>query len=243
MFVVLAVGFLLAAICFHFLTDELKIRNHAGNTFSGLIRNPSLWLTATLFACAAGANLGVFSVIPLYLTKELSLSIGFANSLLGISRIGTIVVALSAGLFVDRINLKKTMFGFSLATGLLTVLVGIAPVRYLGPLLFMQAAAGTGVFPLSLVAIARMFNREQRSMATSLVMIAGIIFGGGATPYLLGLSGDLMSFKFGIVALGLLVMLLSPLILAVKKFNYRADLPEEPQTYPQEERSEVSPAL
>jgi MFS family permease len=160
----------------------------------------------------AAATLGVYSVVPVYLTKELSLSIGFANRVLGVSRIGTIAVALSAGFFVDRINFQKTMFGFSFATGLLTILVGLAPVGYEGTLLFFQTAAATGVFPLALVAVARMFNREQRNMATSLIVISIIIFGGGATPYLLGLSGDLISFGFGIVALGALVILLSPLI-------------------------------
>jgi MFS transporter, NNP family, nitrate/nitrite transporter len=219
MFVVLAVGFLVAAICFHFLTDELKITNRRGNAFGSLAGNPSLWLIAVIFACAAAASLGVYSVVPVYLTKELSLSIGFANRVLGVSRIGTIAVALSAGLFVDRINLQKSLFGFGLATGLLTVFVGLAPVRYVGAILFFQAAAATGVFPLALVAVARRFDREQRSMATSLVMISSIIFGGGAAPYLLGLSGDLISFRFGIVALGALVILLSPLILAMKKSN------------------------
>jgi MFS transporter, NNP family, nitrate/nitrite transporter len=219
MFVVLAGGFLVAAICFYFMTDELKIRSHERGAFGGLVGDPSLWLIGTVFACAAGANLGVYSVVPLYLTKELSLGIGYANSVLGVSRIGSLAVALSAGLFVDRVNLKKTMFGFSLATGLFTVALGLAPGRYVGTLLFFQAAAATGVFPLSLVALARKFNREQRSMATSLVMVSGIVFGGGAAPYLLGLSGDLVSFEFGIVALGLLVILLSPLILAMGKVS------------------------
>ena len=102
---------------------------------------------------------------------------------------------------------------------LATVLVGMAPVRYLGVLLFFQAAAATGIFPLTLVAVARRFNREQRSMATSLIMMSSIIFGGGAAPYLLGLSGDLIGFRFGIVALGALVILLSPLILIMKNSN------------------------
>jgi NNP family nitrate/nitrite transporter-like MFS transporter len=217
MFVVLAVWFLVAAICFYFFADEVRFRNHTRHVVWDIAGNRSLWLIAIVFACAAGASLGVYSVVPVYLTKELSLTIGFANSVLGVSRIGTIAVALSAGLFVDRINLKKTIFGFCLATGLLTVLVGLAPVRYIGVFLFFQASAATGVFPLSIVAVARMFNREQRSMATSLIMVMSIIFGGGAAPYLLGLSGDLISFRFGIVALGALVILLSPLILAVKK--------------------------
>jgi MFS family permease len=125
-------------------------------------------------------------------------------------------VALSAGLFVDRINLKKAIFGFILAAGLLTVFVGLAPVRHIGVLLFCQAAAATGVFPLTLVAVARRFGKEQRSMATSLVMVASIIFGGGAAPYLLGLSGDHLSFRFGIIGLGAMVVLLSPLILGMK---------------------------
>jgi len=126
-------------------------------------------------------------------------------------------VALSAGLFVDRVNLRKALFCFVLATGFLTIAVGLAPVRFIAALLFFQAAAAAGVFPLSLVAVTRMFDREQRSMATSIVMVFSIIFGGGAAPYLLGLSGDRISFRFGIVTLGAVVILLSPLILAMKK--------------------------
>jgi fucose permease len=50
-------------------------------------------------------------------------------------------------------------------------------------------------------------------MATSLVMIASSTCGGGVMPYLLGLSGDLISFRFGISVLGVFVVLSSLLLL------------------------------
>ena len=43
-----------------------------------------------------------------------------------------------------------------------------------------------------------------------------MILGWGITPYLLGLSGDYLSFKFGIVVLGISVILSSGLVLLLK---------------------------
>ena len=56
----------------------------------------------------AGACLGVYFVVPLYLTKELSLDIAYANKIFGISRIGGVFVAIMAGFIVDRFGVKKT---------------------------------------------------------------------------------------------------------------------------------------
>jgi hypothetical protein len=42
--------------------------------------------------------------------------------------------------------------------------------------------------------------------ATSLVLTIAAIFGSGVISYLLGLSGDLISFRFGISVLGVFVL-------------------------------------
>ena len=212
-FEVFAVIFLVSAIIFYCISDEVKIRHSEEKTlFGDLIRKQSLWIIGIVVLFSAGANMGIYLITPLYLTKELSLSIGYAGTILGISRFGAIGVAILCGFLVDKINLRKIMFVMVLVTGILTVLIGIAPVRFIGIVFLFQALFVTGIFPLSFVLIASTFSRETRSMATSLIMTIVVIFGGGVIPYLLGLSGDLISFRFGISVLGVFVILSSWLL-------------------------------
>jgi MFS family permease len=213
-FEIFAVIFLASALVFFFVSDEVKVR-HSGKKlpFSDLIRKRSLWTIGVIVIFGAGANMGIYQITPLYLTKELLLSIDYANTILSISRFGGIGVAILCGFLADKISLRKIMFIMVLVTGILTVLIGIAPVRFVVVVFLLQAFFVTGVFPLAFVLIAKTFNRETRTMATSLVLTAATIFGSGVMSYLLGLSGDLISFRFGISVLGILVILSSWLLL------------------------------
>ncbi|NLW34190.1 MFS transporter [Syntrophorhabdus aromaticivorans] len=218
-FTVFGVIFALAAITFCFASDELKIAGARRVMAGDLIRTRALWIMAILWIFAAGANLGVYFVVPLYLTKELSLSIEYANTVFGISRLGGVVVAISVGFLVDRFSLRKIMCFIMLATGILTILVARGPARSIGLFLFLQASFVTGFFPVGLVCISRMFARETRGMATGLILTIGVTFGWGIIPYLLGLSGDNLSFRFGILLLGLTVMMSSGLTFLLKELK------------------------
>ena len=68
-----------------------------------------------------------------------------------------------------------------------------------------------GFFPVGLVAVSRMFSAEERSLATGIMTTFGVIFGLGLIPYLLGLSGDLVGFRWGIYFLGICVIMASAL--------------------------------
>ena len=204
-FAVFAVVFLICAIAFPFLIDEVKVKYSHKAVFMDTVKMKSLWILAVLWVLAAGATLGVYFMFPLYLTKELSMSIEYANAILGISRIGPVIVAVASGFLIDRINLQKAMFYMMLTTGVLTVLLGVVSGRLLGILLFLQAISIIGFFPVGLVCIARIFNSERRSMATGIVMTVSTVFGSGLIPYLLGISGDYLSFKLGFVLLGIMV--------------------------------------
>ena len=157
----------------------------------------------------AGSNLGIYAITPLYLTKELGLSIDYANTILGISRLVSIGVAIACGFLVDRFSLRNMMFLMMLITGIFTVLMGLSPVKYTGVLLFFQAFFVTGFFPIGLVGIARTFDREMRGLATGIILASSFFIGGGVVPWLLGVSGDLYSFRLGITVLGVLTMLAS----------------------------------
>jgi NNP family nitrate/nitrite transporter-like MFS transporter len=214
MFEVFAVIFLVSALVFYCVCDEVKVRHsEAKAPFGDLIKRRSLWIIGIVVLFGAGANMGIYQITPLYLTKELLLSIDYANTILSISRFGGIGVAILCGFLADKISLRKIMFIIVLITGILTVLIGIAPVRFVVIVFLLQALFVTGIFPLSFVLIARTFSRETRGMATSLVLTIATIFGIGVTPYLLGLSGDLISFRFGISVLGVCVLSSSWLLL------------------------------
>lgn len=218
-FEVFAVVFLISAIAFYLIGDEVKFRHSQKIVISNLIKKRYLWIMGILWTFSAGATLGIYFVIPLYLTKELSFSIEYANTILGISRVGGIGISILAGFFIDKINLRKGIFIMMLIAGILTVLIGSAPVRFIGILLFLQTICLTGFFPAGTVSIARMFSRETRGMAAGIIFTISVMLGGGLMPYLLGLSGDHLGFRFGFFVLGILLSLSSLLTFSLKELK------------------------
>jgi MFS family permease len=111
------------------------------------------------------------------------------------------------------------LFSVFLLSGILTFLTGVAPVRYIGFCLFFLSLFVTFFFPVGLVALTKVFDKETRSMAIGIVLACSVAFGGGLIPFLLGFAGDLLSFRFGISVLGVLVGLSSLLILSMKELK------------------------
>jgi MFS transporter, NNP family, nitrate/nitrite transporter len=218
-FIVLACSYLVCSTIFWFVSTEVKVTNPPKAVFISIIKIRSLWLMSVIWIFSAGANLGIYSIVPLYLTKELHMDIGYANTILGISRLGAVVVAIACGFLIDRFNLRRIMFLVMIITSVLTVLMGLVSVRYIGIVLFLQAFFVTAFFPVGLVAMAKTFNREMRSLATGIIVAISIVFGGGIIPYLLGISGDMVSFRLGITILGIFVALSSTLIFHLKELE------------------------
>ena len=174
---------------------------------------------SVVWVFAASTSLGIYSVIPLYLTKELHMDIGYANTIFAISRLGGFVVAISSGFLVSRFSVQKIMVTILAISGIFTVFVALSGIRFVGIALFLQASFIYGFFPAGLIAISRMFEIDVRSMATGFILGCGIVIGWGVTPYLLGLSGDLLSFKFGIFMLGVATIMASGLVFLLKELH------------------------
>jgi MFS transporter, NNP family, nitrate/nitrite transporter len=215
-FGILGVALLMVAILFSLKGEELKVNQPHKAVFKGLVTKKSLWVMVIIMSAMMGANLGIYYILPLYLTKELFLSIGYANTLLGISRLGGVGVAILCGFLVDRFSLRKITFIMIIVSGVLTILLGMASASTIGIILFLQAIFISGIPPLLWVCMARLFDRETLSMAVGFIMPLSILFGTGLIPYLLGLSGDLFSFGFGIIMLGVLFTLISWLALSLR---------------------------
>jgi NNP family nitrate/nitrite transporter-like MFS transporter len=218
-FMVLACIYLICSVVFCFVSSEVKVSNPPKTVFSDLIKIKSLWLMTAIWVFAASAHLGIYCVVPIYLTKELQLNIGYANTTLGFSRLGAIGMSIACAFLMARFNLRKIMFVGTIITGGFTVLLGLVSVRYIGIVLFLQASFVAALFPVGLVAIAKIFSREMRSLATGIIVAVSIVSGGGITPYLLGVSGDTISFRLGITILGIFIALSSRLILNLKELK------------------------
>ena len=145
-FVVFAGVLLACSLVFSAAAVETKITGTPKAVVKKIVSTRSLWVMAILWFFAMGANYGIYSIVPLYLTKELHLTIGYANTLLGLSRLGGVGVAIACGFLIDRFDLRKLMFLVMSVTGVLAVVVGLASVKYIGIALFLQASFVTGFF-------------------------------------------------------------------------------------------------
>ena len=211
--------FVICMIALHFLVQEVQPYEAKKGSLSGLLRDSSLWLMGIIWIFMAGAYVGFYFILPLYLVKEVSLDLQKANSIFGFSRLGGVLVQVSIGFLVSRFSLKKIMFTFMLLSGIFTMLLTVHDLAWLKIFLFAQASFNMGFFPIALIAISRMFDRETRGAATGFIITLGVVCGNGVIPYLLGLSGDLISFRFGIFILGLLGVLSSGLVCFLKRLR------------------------
>lgn len=211
--------FVFVAIMFCLLFHELKVDRVTKAVFSKFIRRKALWVLSIIWVFAASTSIGVYYITPLFLTKELYLDIGYANTIFGVSRLGGFVVAISSGFLVSRFSIRTIMISILIISGASTAFVALAGVGFIGLALFLQASFIYGFFPAGLIAISRIFDMNVRGLATGFIFGFGVIIGWGVTPYLLGLSGDHLSFRFGIMMLGIMVMLSSGLVLFLNELR------------------------
>ncbi len=215
-FYVFAVASVILGVLFLLFVKEVKAGQTTKARFGDLLKRPSLWVLGMLWAIGTGAFMGVYQVTPLYFTKELSFSTQYANTIFGLSRIGGVIFGVTMGFAADRFNLKKSMFIVLCLTGVFTMLIGHANLTIVQISLFLQGTVVMGFFSIGLMAISRMFRLEERSIAAGLVATMGAVLGSGVLPYLFGLAGDHLTFRFGMRAFGALVVLGSGLVWFLK---------------------------
>jgi MFS family permease len=211
-FYVFAASYVLAGAVFLLLANEVKVEKKLTGSFNTLVRTRTVWIMAAMWMCASGAFWGVYQVTPLYFTKELMLDPHYANTIFGFSRLGGVCFGITMGFIVDRFNLKKSMFVVMFLTGLFTIFIGYKSLTVIKIAMFLQGTAITGFFAIGLMVISRAFTLEERGMAAGLVTTVGSVLGSSLLPYLFGLAGDHLSFRFAMLIFGVVVVLASSLV-------------------------------
>ena len=203
----IGIGSIVAAVFFIFWGRGGAFLGEApdSKTLRSILVEPSFWMMIVLFSLGIGASFGVYSMIPLYLVSEKGMERTWANTLLGLSRIPTLVIVLLSGWVTDRLGAKQTLRAIFLANGLTTMILGVVSGSWIVILLFIQPMIATCFFPAGFAALSRMGSPRIKNVAISFTASLGILLGGGAIPAGIGLIGELGSFSLGFILLGALL--------------------------------------
>ena len=199
-----------------FIVGVTFARFGKGGAFSGeipstktlrvLLTCPSFWIMMALFGMAIGATIGVYTMLPLYLVTERGLERGWANTLIGLSRIAGLGVVFLAGWATDQLGPRRALGGVFLATGVATVLLGMSRGGWIIPVLFLQPVLAGCFFPPGFAALSKIGPPQVRNVAVSLTIPVAFLLGAGAIPAGIGIMGEGGSFPLGIMLVGLLLM-------------------------------------
>jgi NNP family nitrate/nitrite transporter-like MFS transporter len=177
-----------------------------------LIGRPAFWIMVVLFALAIGSSMGIYSMMPIYLVAERGIDRELANMLIGLSRIPLLVLGLAAGWISDRIGPKPTITVAILFIGLMTILLGVLPGRWVMLMVFLHPMLTVSFFPAGFTILSRIVPPRARNLSVSVTMLISYLIGAGFLPVILGIFGDKGAFGTAFILMGSL-MLLSVLLL------------------------------
>ncbi|MBW1958033.1 MAG: MFS transporter [Deltaproteobacteria bacterium] len=188
-----------------------------GGNFSGeapnfssikkILEIPAFWILIVLFSLAITSTLGIYNMLPLYLVTEHGMSLDWANSLVGTSRISTLGMAFLGGWATDRFGSKPIMIGVFFVTGILTVLIGMVSTYWIAAVVFLQPVLAVCFYPAGFAALSTISTPENRNMAISLTIPVAFVLGGGVVPALIGIMADNGYFSWGITLSGAMIMM------------------------------------
>lgn len=178
----------------------------ASEAFLTLVRSPQLWGIIALFGLGVSSTIGVYAMLPLYLVNERHMEQSWSNTLIALSRSYGPVLGLTGGWVSDRVGPKRVMVASLVFTGIVTLLLGILPVRWLDGAIFLQPLLAVWFFPAIFAALAVITPTATRHLAVALTVPFGSVIGAGAIPTFIGMAGDAGSFALGFVVSGSLMV-------------------------------------
>jgi MFS transporter, NNP family, nitrate/nitrite transporter len=176
------------------------------STLRIILKEPSFWAMMALFSLGIGGTFGMFAMFPLYLVSEKGMDQAWANTLVGLSRISPVGVAILSGWVTDRLGPKRTLKVIFLANGIAVMLLGAASESWIVLLIFLQPMLASSFFPPGFAALSRIGGPQFKSIAVSLTMPVSFLLGGGAIPAMIGFIGEVRSFSIGFIILGGLLL-------------------------------------
>ena len=204
--VLVSIGAVMLAAAFGF------VRFGRGGSFRGnppgiaackdFFTDPAFWIMTMLFGLGISSTLGVYTMLPLYLVNEHGWDRELANTMVSLSRISGLFMALVGGWASDHFGPRKVLIMVLLLTGSVTILMGAASNRWVLATVFLQPLLAVCFFPAGFAALASVGPADSRNLAVSLAIPIAFLLGGGIVPAFIGHMGDAMSFSTGIMLVG-----------------------------------------
>jgi NNP family nitrate/nitrite transporter-like MFS transporter len=171
-----------------------------------IFANPAFWIMVILFSLGISSTLGVYTMLPLYLVTDHGMDRNWANTLIALSRIAGVGMALAGGWATDRFGPQRILRIVFVLTGMLTVFIGLASPTWVAAAVFVQPIMAVCFFPAGFAALSMVSSASDRNLTVSLTIPIASLIGGGAAPALIGFVGDVHSFGWGIAMVGGLIM-------------------------------------
>lgn len=167
-----------------------------------IFSKPVFWILVVLFSLGISSTLGLYTMLPLYLVTEHGMERNWANTLIALSRVVGVGMALIGGWVTDRFGPKRILMIVFLITGLMTIFIGLASTSWIAVCVFIQPLLAVCFFPAGLAALSLVSSEKERNIVVSLTVPIAFLVGGGAVPTLIGFIGDVSTFAWGIVLIG-----------------------------------------
>ena len=192
---------------FKFPTGTYRGEPPTLRNMSFIASRSAFWLMLILFILCIGANVGVYSMLPIYMQAERGLDQASTNFLLSASRIAALISPFAAGWSVHRYGPRAVLAIVIPLAGIATALLGLAGNSWLWLPLFVQSPLISAFFPPAFAALTAITAARYRNLIIGLIMPVGMLLGSGALPTLIGAFGDAGMFHLGFTLTGGLVAL------------------------------------
>ncbi len=165
---------------------------------------PALWFMSLPFMLGVGANVGVFSMLPLYLQTERGMDQTVTHLILSASRFAALFSVLVTGWAVARFNARTVAAVTLLLTGAATAALGFFPNDWMWLPLFLQSLLASAFFPPAFSILTSIVPVSYRNLIVAVIMPLSMLLGGGGIPTLIGAFGDAGMFYAGFILTGIL---------------------------------------
>jgi len=164
------------------------------------------WFLLFIFMLGAGANVGVYAMLPLYLQAGRGLDQTTANTLLSVSRMAAIFSPFLVGWVTDRFGPGRVLAVVVFFNGVATATLGVGSELLFRVALFVQPMLSTAFFPPIWTILSDIVDPRARNLGVSLIVPPAMLLGGGLLPTVIGAFGDAGMFPAGFVLWGVITL-------------------------------------
>lgn len=165
------------------------------------------WFLLFIFMLGAGANVGVYAMLPLYLQAGRGMDQTVANTLLSMSRMAAVFSPFLVGWMTDRFGPGRVLAVIIFFNGVATAMLGASSELLFRSALFVQPMLSTAFFPPIWTILSGIVDPGSRNLGVSLIVPPAFIIGGGVLPTMIGAFGDAGMFPAGFVIWGVMTFL------------------------------------